>query len=67
MWCEQKVCSTRNVTSAVRVEKACSTKRVRICSIKESLCSVIRECTVSGGLQLQLDDMVCGVTRKSSL
>ena len=28
MWCEQKVCSIRNVTSAVQVDKVCSTRRV---------------------------------------
>ena len=28
VWFEYKVCSIRNVTSAVRVEKVCSTRRV---------------------------------------
>ena len=29
VWVEYKVCSIRNVTSAVQVEKVCSTRRVR--------------------------------------
>ena len=38
-----------------------------ICSTERKLCSVRKECTVSGGLQLLQDDKVCGVKRKSSL
>ena len=28
VWCEQNVCSIRNVTASVRGEKVCSTRRV---------------------------------------
>ena len=28
VWCEQKVCSIRNVTASVQGEKVCSTRRV---------------------------------------
>ena len=28
VWCEEKICCIRNVTSEVRVEKVCSTRKV---------------------------------------
>ena len=28
VWCEEKICSIRNVTSEVRVEKVCNTRKV---------------------------------------
>ena len=37
--CEEKVCSMRNATSAIRREKVCSTKR-KLCSVKRSWSSL---------------------------
>ena len=50
--CEKKVCSMKNVTSAIRREKVCSTKR-KLCSVKRRLCNLREKCTVSEELHLQ--------------
>ena len=39
VWCEEKICSIRNVTSGVRVEKVCSTRKVAS-ALREELCTV---------------------------
>ena len=39
VWCEEKVCSIRNVTSELRVEKVCSTREVAS-ALQEELCTV---------------------------
>ena len=39
VWCEEKICSIRNVTSEERVEKVCSTRKVAS-ALREELCTV---------------------------
>ena len=39
VWCEEKVCSMRNATSAIHREKVRSTKR-KLCSVKRSWSSL---------------------------
>ena len=39
VWCEEKICSIRNVTFEVRVEKVCSTREVAS-ALQEELCTV---------------------------